>query len=1490
MVICALALRPFLVRGDFNVMISQPPPEIVESYGWRHMVEDARHAREVPSVDELLGDSDCADGVCPEPEASYLQIGRHGGVIESDIVKSDDDCEFIWKLGEWHEISMAMNRDAVAKIKTVFASIPGDTRVDFGMDSEDLSPEDFGNFVEVDGVETVAVPNGPYYNRHGSDSSGGSDLAGLNCSLPDGHGFVLFTVGCVRDKRPCLPPERNYTGLDLDIVRYCRAGCTMPAKRGFPGDSGFVQLGDDDHADEEDGVHSHGHSHAAGVHEHGHDHGEDEHHGHGHAHGEASEAMQEAIDIGNKMQRRRPARIGNGTLDGADNDPDVSTVLIQDEFSQQTYLAREATRLLYVITTFADNTQTPRSDRVRVTPIPTKDEYQKFQDRLQSNIMPFVTKAWRQESFGLLNIQAELFPQIMGYREDFSTLAAVGGAYWPFPLFNNALADLKWYLTQKPGYTSNNTYWLELINDPKTLIIVNTDPVEPLGTQGVGNVGTRGVMCNGCVKLDNAWNKMVNIHEVGHNFGLRHAAAFTIKLSYGNIYSWMGNYNFVKTNSYGLGDKTLLQWIPKTHLLIVQPELFEDLNVQNIVLSPFTNPSALNDPRSTVGIQMVNDVWAYYDIFVAYYNKADAANNIKPGVYITWHITQYGGVSSNVGSILMDSASMTVAQEDALLQVGQTYMDLDSRVVVYYEKTTADGRAVVHIFRPPNEASVKSIRGRKSNDGKLSFVDGWFSGVPACTNAEALLRSSKQGSCADWSGICSATITIGEISLSGAREACPETCGKCSELLSATTTRSCEDATGEQISVYASLGQCDDSYASNCFTCDQESMNFCNRLPLQAQCAQLCDSCPPAADSAATAFQNPAGGLDWDMATGKQRQPYWGGADIPDNYPNAEAPTPVPTPPPPTPTPGPTPAPEEDKKSSACFSLESVVSSATGEVSIGDLATGDLVWTATGLEPVLFFLHGGTEISSMLRVTHSDGVLEVSAGHRIFISDGNAVEASKLQIGDVLAGGAVVSSVELVKVFGFRAPVTFSGTIVVGNVMASSYVGFGSMMPHWLGHVGTLPLRVLFAMFDFGSGKSAARPVVLICHADKTIFLMEISPPSNKPLRGDGNKNRKPKLGQRRKKSQSPPPAMDASTESLTNPLASDSPNVYFLRSGFGAEAGILVAKSLFLAGFGVVVMKAGICLQPPAGDLSDSVWGTIWYANMLVMAALVVAIVTPIPYIFFCLNLGVPQFPCPSDEHSPVEERSSHEFQNPSLLNDVLPDIVMALLALVIVTLLTFGESYGLSYVSKQDGVDGGFAFVLLFICGTVCIARAVFLKHGGSIFAISGCVIVTTLIFLLFISDPTYPSNMFLLLLPSAIGLIAAAVERAMTFKRHGALPKHARMLLLAEVGCLAVAAATVCILCIDIWGSGLDSEGFGPAGVVVGLCLVGVAGIRVWLYFVWGFGVTRIFSRAATVRERRISMSAREVVEPTFDRAALNAMDRDMVLDRQNMLNQN
>lgn len=182
------------------------------------------------------------------------------------------------------------------------------------------------------------------------------------------------------------------------------------------------------------------------------------------------------------------------------------------------------------------------------------------------------------------------------------------------------------------------------------------------------------------------------------------------------------------------------------------------------------------------------------------------------------------------------------------------------------------------------------------------------------------------------------------------------------------------------------------------------------------------------------------------------------------------------------PTPAPAPA--------FCFSDRTTVQTRSrGKIRMHELKLGDEVLTATSkngaitYEQVYSFGHRNEVVSTEF-LQFLPSKLELTPNHLVFKKDQKApVPASMIQIGDELMNGQVVSQIKRTTRSGVYAPFTFSGELIVNDVVVSSYISLwpdkegedytdGRFMKdlvghysHWLSHAYTFPHRVWCGVF-----------------------------------------------------------------------------------------------------------------------------------------------------------------------------------------------------------------------------------------------------------------------------------------------------------------------------------------------------------------------------------------------------------------------------------------
>jgi len=126
-------------------------------------------------------------------------------------------------------------------------------------------------------------------------------------------------------------------------------------------------------------------------------------------------------------------------------------------------------------------------------------------------------------------------------------------------------------------------------------------------------------------------------------------------------------------------------------------------------------------------------------------------------------------------------------------------------------------------------------------------------------------------------------------------------------------------------------------------------------------------------------------------------------------------------------------------------------------------------------EPVYSFGHYSPDSrAEFLEISTSMSTLQVSRDHLVFVNNRQAVPASLIRVGDEVTdetgSKTPVTSIKNVVAEGVFAPFTPSGTIVVDNILASSYVAFEDSAfvtiggirwsYHWVAHAFGFPHRV----------------------------------------------------------------------------------------------------------------------------------------------------------------------------------------------------------------------------------------------------------------------------------------------------------------------------------------------------------------------------------------------------------------------------------------------
>mmetsp|Transcript_45929 Transcript_45929/g.84243 ORF Transcript_45929/g.84243 Transcript_45929/m.84243 type:complete len:386 (+) Transcript_45929:172-1329(+) len=260
----------------------------------------------------------------------------------------------------------------------------------------------------------------------------------------------------------------------------------------------------------------------------------------------------------------------------------------------------------------------------------------------------------------------------------------------------------------------------------------------------------------------------------------------------------------------------------------------------------------------------------------------------------------------------------------------------------------------------------------------------------------------------------------------------------------------------------------------------------------------------------------------------------------------------------------------------------------------------------------------------------------------------------------------------------------------------------------------------------------------------------------------------------------------------------------------------LILARLVFAFAHGALVASASLALAS-----SDASWWAIflpvWLGNLACIAIIVLSWFASCSYIQKCLE----------------ERQARYGEENPSILTELLPEIVLSILGLVFVIITLIGEILLCWHLAaEQRGHESslGVSAAVLMFSGFLAVLHGVCVRSNGELFICAGGGVFLTFAFAVAIPDGFAGDHSWVILLPavcSVAGISAASAKRLRSYTAADLLNPEERTLRAAE---LFVLLTVLLALLVAVAGLALSSTGE-PAGISyaaaalsgAGLCLI-------------------------------------------------------------------
>mmetsp|Transcript_62147 Transcript_62147/g.148239 ORF Transcript_62147/g.148239 Transcript_62147/m.148239 type:complete len:389 (+) Transcript_62147:178-1344(+) len=311
----------------------------------------------------------------------------------------------------------------------------------------------------------------------------------------------------------------------------------------------------------------------------------------------------------------------------------------------------------------------------------------------------------------------------------------------------------------------------------------------------------------------------------------------------------------------------------------------------------------------------------------------------------------------------------------------------------------------------------------------------------------------------------------------------------------------------------------------------------------------------------------------------------------------------------------------------------------------------------------------------------------------------------------------------------------------------------------------------------------------------------------------------------------------------------------------------LIAARLVFLFAHGVLVASAALAMACAAQEETSTSWWLIflpaWLGNLACIGIVISSWFASCPYIQKCLE----------------ERQARYGEENPSILTELLPEIVLSIFGLLFLITTLVGEILFCWHLERErNGLSTSLArsASVLMIAGFSAAVHGVIMRSNGELFMYAGGGVFMTFAVAVEVPGGFTGDSSWLTVLPALLAVLGIVVTSAIRLHHYRAEKLLSREEQLLRVVELAVLAGVVLALLLAMVGLLLEPEGLHagvsfPAGALSGggLCLI--SALRVRMVYVEARSDTSIRERLILLHARRCQSEADE-----DDEARLSSTD--------------